>query len=355
MKLKIKAIFYFFLSFIAFIIFISFLLPKIDKAFHSFGETLYWAIVTVSTVGYGDITPTNIYSKIITVILIIYGLIAISLFGAMITAVLIEMIINRMKDWQNMQNVKNHIIICGYNSQTHNLIKSLKTQIVLIHDKFTPEIEALIEKYKIKFIEGDFSEEEILKKAKANEAAKAILISESEIEDAKILSAAILLKDLKKDIYIIAEIANPKFQVYLQKIHCDEVVLSKEYNANLLAKTTVSPGISKVIGAILKDENFYIKRYYGKKVTFEELFEEFLKKDELLIGIIENYARADEFIKEFIDEVKKEAKRLSEFVKYLEEIKHQELNKVILHPKKEYQVSKFCGLIILRRNNESSN
>ncbi len=356
MKLKTKAIIYFLFSFLVFIVFISFLLPKVDpKAFHSFSEALYWSIVTISTVGYGDITPTNIYSRIITIILIIYGLISISLFGALVTAKLIEILINKMKDWENMKNIKNHILICGYNYQTHNLIKTLHEPIVLIHEKLTPEIEALIEKYKIKFIEGDFSEEEILQKAKAKEAIKAILVSENEIEDAKILSAAILLKDLKKDIYIIAEISNPKFQKYLQKIHCDEIVLSKEYNSNLLAKSTVFPGISKVIGSILKDENFFIKRYYGEKTTFEKIFNQHLQQNELLIGIIENYGRADEFIKEFIEEVKKESKRLTEFVKYLEEIKHKELNKVILHPKKDYPVNKFCGLIILRRTHEPFN
>ena len=357
MKLKIKAISSFLLSFIVFLIFISAILPLIDnKAFKSFSEALYWAIVTVSTVGYGDITPSNIYSRIIAVILIIYGLMAMSLFAAFVTAKLVEIIIDRFKEWEIMDNVRNHLIVCGYNQQTQLLINTFlekklfpPNQIVLIHEQLTPEIETLLEKYKIKFIQGDFSEEEILKKAKANEALKALLISENEISDTKILSTAILLKDLKKDIYIIAQIANPKFQVYLQKIHCDEIVLSKEYNSFLMAKSTVSPGISKVIGEILKDDSFYIKRYYGKKTTYKTLFEEFLKKGEILVGIIENYGRADEFIKEFVEEIKKESKRITEFVKYLEEIKHKELNKVILHPNETYTVNKFCGLIILRR------
>jgi len=358
LNLRIKAVIYFLLSFVGFVIIISFLLPIIDpKAFKSFFETLYWAIVTVSTVGYGDITPSNSYSKMITVVLIIYGIIAMTLFGGLVTAKFVEKIIEKFKEWENMEHVNNHILLCGFNSQTHILIKTILEKklfphnlIVLIHEKLSPEIETIISKYKIKFIEGDFSEEDILKKAKADKALKAVLISDDEISDVKILSAAILLKDLKKDIYTIAEIANPKFQTYLQKIHCDEIVLSKEYNSYLMAKSTLSPGISKVIGEILQDDNFEIKRYYGEKITYSELFNTYLKNDQLLIGVIENYGRADEFIKEFVQEVKRETKRVSEFVKYLEEIKHKELNKVILHPKKDYIITKFCGLIVLRGN-----
>ena len=37
-----------------------------------------------------------------------------------------------------------------------------------------------------------------------------------------------------------------------------------------------------------------------------------------------------------------------------EEIKHKELNKVILNPSNDYVINKFCGLIILRRKNEGS-
>ena len=356
---EFKAALLFIASFWIFVLIISFVMPFIDPRFHSFFQTFYWAIVTISTVGYGDVVPSTSLAKFLTSVMIIYAFLATSVFGAVVTARFIQILIAKLKEWEVMDNVTKHVIICGYNSQISILIKTFlekelfpASRIVLIHKELNGDIEAIIEKYKIKFIEGDYSEEDVLKKAKAEEAIKAVLISDNIEDDTKVLSAAILLKDLNRNIYIIAEIANPKFQVYLKKIHCDEIVLSKEYNSFLIAKSTLSPGVSKVIGELLKADNFYIIRYYGEKTTYKHLFETMLRDGKILIGIVENYGRAGEFIKEFIEEVKREAKYVSELAKYLEEIKHKELNKVILKPSDDYVVNKFCGLIILRSENE---
>ena len=359
MSVKRKFVKLFFLIFFLFLIINAYVITLVDKNFNNFFDTLYWEVVTISTVGYGDITPSTPLSKILTVILIIYGVTSIAIFSAYITAYFVTLAIEKLKGWKVLENVNNHLLICGYNYQTNLLIKTFiqknlfeSEKIVLIHSQLTPEIENILEEYKIKFVEGDYSEEETLKKAKVHVAKRAVLVSESLEDDAKILSSVILLKSMNKDIYIVAEIINSKFRIYLKKVKCDEIILSKDYNSYLMTKSTLSPGISKVIESMLVDENFYITRYHGKPKTFGEIFQEHLNKNELLIGIIENYAREGEFIKEFVEDVKREIKRVGEIAKYLEEVKHKELNKVILSPSQDYKVNKFCGLIILRRENE---
>jgi voltage-gated potassium channel len=335
----------------------AFILPHVDSSFNGFFETLYWEIVTISTVGYGDITPHTVYARILTIFLIIFGLIATALFTAYVTTNFLVKIIENLKRWKIMDGVENHVIICGYNFQTNILVKTFlnksmfkNNQIVLIHHELTSDIENLLEEYQIKFVEGDYSEEETLKKARAFAARRAVLISETLEDDAKVLSAAILLKDFNKNIYIVAEVVNPKFQIYLKKIKCDEIVLSKEYNSYLMAKSTFSPGISKVIEELLKDDRFYIiKNHYQEKKTFKEIKQQCEKENKMIIGIIENYAREEEFIKEVVEEVKREAKRIKDIAKRLEEVKHIEINKVVLYPKDDYIVDKFCGFIVLRR------
>ncbi|RUM56876.1 MAG: hypothetical protein DSY40_01490, partial [Nautilia sp.] len=178
---EIKAWVIYFIFFIIFIVGVSFYLPTIDSTFKNPFETFYWAIVTASTVGYGEITPQNDLSKIITIILIIFSIIAVSLFTAIVTSRLIKQTIFKIKEWEEVDNLENHLIICGYKPQFKILMSQFLNSnkrfnvnaIVIINEVLTPEIELILEEMKgIKFIEGDFSEEEILLKAKANKASK---------------------------------------------------------------------------------------------------------------------------------------------------------------------------------------
>jgi voltage-gated potassium channel len=55
--------------------------------FESFGESLWWAAQTVTTVGYGDVIPQTAFSKIVAVLVMFFGVAAVSLFTAIVTSV----------------------------------------------------------------------------------------------------------------------------------------------------------------------------------------------------------------------------------------------------------------------------
>jgi voltage-gated potassium channel len=56
--------------------------------FGSMGESLWWAAQTVTTVGYGDVIPQTPFSKLIAVIVMIFGITIISLTTAVVTSAL---------------------------------------------------------------------------------------------------------------------------------------------------------------------------------------------------------------------------------------------------------------------------
>jgi voltage-gated potassium channel len=58
--------------------------------FTSYGESVWWAAQTVTTVGYGDIIPHTAFSKVIAVIVMIFGISTVSLTTAVITSVVIS-------------------------------------------------------------------------------------------------------------------------------------------------------------------------------------------------------------------------------------------------------------------------
>lgn len=62
----------------------------IEPAVESIGDGFYWALVTVTTVGYGDITPTTSSGKLITSFLILLGLGLIATITAIVSAKFIQ-------------------------------------------------------------------------------------------------------------------------------------------------------------------------------------------------------------------------------------------------------------------------
>jgi voltage-gated potassium channel len=66
--------------------------------FHSVGEGLWWAVQTVTTVGYGDVVPTAVSGRIVATILMLAGIGIISVVTAVITAAFLETVRRRLDD-----------------------------------------------------------------------------------------------------------------------------------------------------------------------------------------------------------------------------------------------------------------
>lgn len=69
----------------------GFLVTIIDrKDFHSFGDGVWWAIVTLATVGYGDIVPTTPWGRLIGSVVIIVGVTFLSFLTATVTSLFVS-------------------------------------------------------------------------------------------------------------------------------------------------------------------------------------------------------------------------------------------------------------------------
>jgi voltage-gated potassium channel len=81
-----------------------------------FFEGIYWALVTLSTVGYGDITPHTLEGRLVTMVLIISGLGVLSFFTSIIVSAFQEKLgeVRDRRVAMMLEKKKNFTIICGF-------------------------------------------------------------------------------------------------------------------------------------------------------------------------------------------------------------------------------------------------
>ena len=78
-------------------------------SFNSFFDAIYWATVSLTTVGYGDIYPTTNTGRIVTMISSLFGIAIIALPSGVITGGYLKEI-NEDKKVESAENVDNNII-----------------------------------------------------------------------------------------------------------------------------------------------------------------------------------------------------------------------------------------------------
>lgn len=140
---------------------------------------IWWAIVTTSTVGYGDYVPATIAGKLIGMTLILIGAGFVTSYFATLAAEAVrteEMLLKGMKGVKE----ENHIIIVGWNEKSRNIIASLhevndRTPIVLVDHTLDKHPDTPLNFH---FIKGKAHEDLTLTKANIQSAKKIVITAD---------------------------------------------------------------------------------------------------------------------------------------------------------------------------------
>ncbi|WP_169311496.1 potassium channel family protein [Desulfobacca acetoxidans] len=270
-----------------------------------FGRGIWWAVVTITTVGYGDVVPQTIGGRLVGVGLMIAGLISLSLVTATIASIFIERKIRRERGLEAVGD-HDHIIVLGWNRGGEQVLRNLffrlgqRTPIVLVNsllpDQFE-EIKGSFHDYNLHFVRGDCSREEILVKTNLSKARRVIILADRTDEgllreqiDQKTLLVALTVKALNPKIRITAELIFPENRPHLERAHVEDIIIRGEYDSALIACTTEAEGLYRILQRLLSPEgsNFWAvkipPRFHGQQ--FKDLAK-FLREEHqaLLIGL----------------------------------------------------------------------
>ncbi len=273
---------------------------------HSLGEAFYWSLVTMTTVGYGDVTPKTHPGRVVATVLMFAGVAILALISASIASFLVE---RRLKEGRGLRQVsfQEHLVVADWASQgevvLHNLDVAAPLEmrdVVLINELGEQEIDTLAAKYKnvnIRYVHGDPTHDFVLRRANVDRASVAIVLASragsdtsEDAVDSRTIKVIMGLRSFSADLRIFAEVRSVHNEQHLLRAGADEIISPAEMGANVLANAPLSPGLPMMLKELLafQGNGFQTVEIPGRFVDgpVSDLFEHFRSTDAILVGLV---------------------------------------------------------------------
>ncbi len=219
-------------------------------------DALYYSTVSLSTTGYGDITPVSESARIINVLLITPLRI---MFLIVLVGTTLEALTYRSREawritrWRN--SLQNHIVVVGYGVKGRSAVKTLisagapRTSIVVV-DPLQANVSEANEEGLIGVV-GDATRSEVLERAGLKDAAKIVISTQR--DDTAVL-VTLTARNLNPHATIVASVREEENAALLRSSGASSVITSSDSVGRLLGLASVSPALSDVLEDLLSAE-----------------------------------------------------------------------------------------------------
>lgn len=222
-------------------------------------EGFYWAIVTVATVGYGDISPVTIGGRIIAIVLILVGLGVLSfLVSIIVTAFNEEMDeLRENSTYAELSRADDFIIICGFGRVGQHIAKQLekdRQRFVIIDTKEDNVLKAKRLGYLV--IHEDASKNGVIQNAGINKGATAVICTTG--DDVINVYITLTSRHLNPDIRIISRANSQNNVKKLYQAGASNVIQPFEIAGMVVAEYIGQPVAFEAILGIIREESHVI-------------------------------------------------------------------------------------------------
>ncbi|MCP4751542.1 MAG: hypothetical protein GY866_11660 [Proteobacteria bacterium] len=335
-----------------------------DSGINSFFQSLWFSIVTVTSVGYGDLSPLTPLGKIAAIVIMFIGVGYIGVLTGIITSWLVERNRKKVLGLVPVKEMQEHFLICGWKQGMSDLLKDIlllhkkeSIHLVLVNNAEAQEVNELRQDPSLRdfhFFSGDYTNTEVLLNACGNRASKVLILADelsgrpAEEIDFETVLAAIAIKRIYPQIYAIVEIIQPKFSLYLQNIDIEEIITNRFNARALICNMILMSGMNNVFKKLFSMRSGILKiitiadEYVGK--TYQDLKDNV--NNAIVIGILENTGNLRIRKNEKMNRIQKTV-TIKSAIQGLMEIKKMEGNVPVFNPAPDYIVKENCSLIVL--------
>jgi voltage-gated potassium channel len=260
----------------------------------SFLDSLYMTVITVTTVGFGEVFPLSDNGKIFTIVLILVGA---SSAGYILSSVL-EIVVagevrkdfRRRKMLKKISELKDHYIICGYGRMgkviCHKLKENKKVDFVVV-DK-NEHMEEELENKGFLYVIGDATKESVLLQAGVMSAQGLVAVTNSDAENIYIVLTA---KGFNQNLKVTSRASSEEASVKMFWAGCDKTVSPYVIGGNSVADSIIKPNVSQFFELALGNSEYNIeveeilvtgKEYFAEK----KIIESNIRKEGIIIVAI---------------------------------------------------------------------
>jgi len=221
-------------------------------------DAIYMTIITLSTVGYGEVHETSLGGRIFTIILIIIGVFIIAYIVGLVAEIFLEgeirSILGRRKLDRKIQSLKDHYIICGYGRIGRTICNVLtQRSIPLIVIEKEKQARQELEQDKILYIDRDATHEESLIDAGVRRAKGLVSVVSSDPENVYITLTA---RGLNPELFILSRAEYSATKAKLLQAGANKVVLPYSIGARRMAQAIIRPAVSDFIELAMHESSF---------------------------------------------------------------------------------------------------
>ncbi len=218
---------------------------------YTFIDALYMTVITISTVGFGEINPLNEQEKLFTVFLITTSIVSfgytVSAFTEYIVSGQLFQQIKLKKVQKRIEQLNGHTIICGFGrngKQAMVKLTNYKQKFVIIekNEEVINNIEG-----EVFSVHGDGTTDEVLRRAGIERAANLITALPSDADNLFVVLSA---RQLNKDCKIISRASNESSYDKLKIAGANNVIMPDKLGGDHMASLVVTPDVIEFVGRL---------------------------------------------------------------------------------------------------------
>jgi voltage-gated potassium channel len=243
-------------------------------------DAFYMSVITLSTVGYGEVHTLSEAGRVFTAVYIIVNLGIFAYVVSVISTYLFEgklknVLDNFMKD-RTISKLNDHVIVCGFGRNGSQACEELihEGRNFIVIDKDPEALKDIENKEKYQVIVADATTDKTLKLAGIERAKEIIITTPS---DASNVFITLTARELKPDIMIIARASEMESESKLYRAGADKVILPDYLGGMFMAQMVTNPVVIEFLD-LLTGRSHDREKYKLVSVGYQELKKRFRDK-----------------------------------------------------------------------------
>lgn len=261
-------------------------------------DCLYMTVITLTTVGFGEIHPLTSHGRVFTIVLIFFGMGVVGYAFVSATRFVVEgeilALITRRRHMRAVERIHDHFIVCGFGRMGSFIAQQLHERgipFVLVEDK--PAIQEKIIQLGYLMSPGDATDEEILKSAGIETARGLVAVLNSDAEN---LYAVLTARELNPNLEIVARASDDAAQKKLMRAGATRVISPYKIGGMRMVMGMLKPAVMSFLEVVMDHKDMSIEieeiqvgkgsQYSGKKLVETDIRRDL---DLIVIGIKKHY------------------------------------------------------------------